>query len=114
MKKSSRSGVLATGTVALATALTMIATGTANASEARSGGNRGWASQHCAAAFDGEGDGHGVYVDVRLVNGVHFSVWDGSGADGHWGPQTCWSVRIAKFKVVEDKGPASDWVHNPS
>ncbi|WP_143261745.1 hypothetical protein [Allokutzneria sp. NRRL B-24872] len=114
MKKSSRSGVLATGTVALATALTMIATGTANAAIAQSGGNLVRANQHCAAAFDGESDGHGVYADVHLVDGTHFSVWDGSGSDGKWGPTTCWSSRIAKVRVVEDKGPASGWVYNPN
>lgn len=113
MKKWARAAVVTGTALTGATAMLVTFTGVASAATLESGHNKAYAEKKCARAYDGERDGRGVYADVILNDGRHASVWDGNGADGSWGPTTCWNTRIVKFRVVEDGGPSSDWISNP-
>lgn len=87
---------------------------TASATVLEHGSDRAEATQWCMRAYDGEADGNGVYGDAYLANGAHVSAWDGNGADGNWGPWQCYSSKIDRFRVCEDRVGCSDWKHGPS
>jgi hypothetical protein len=101
-------------TVAGAAVLIAFATATsASAVEIGYGANKGEATSTQARAYDGERDNNGVYVDVYTQNGGHYSVWDGNGSDGTWGPWSGNGSRITKFRVCEDRTGCGGWAYNP-
>ncbi|MGY1455384.1 hypothetical protein [Streptomyces sp. SS8] len=78
------------------------------------GSDAAQATAYAMRAYDGERDGNGVYADAYLANGAHVSQWDGSGADGRWGPWASYSSRIKQFRVCEDRVGCSSWTYWPS
>ncbi|CCH32347.1 hypothetical protein ABZ816_24570 [Actinosynnema sp. NPDC047251] len=94
---------------ATTTALVVLGAGQAQATVLSRGANQAAADERCAAAYDGEADGNGVYADVVLADDRHFSVWDGNGSDGNWGPASCFDAQIARFRVCEDHSGCADW-----
>ncbi|KOV87582.1 hypothetical protein ADL03_06720 [Nocardia sp. NRRL S-836] len=83
----------------------------ASAATISHGSDKAEASDTQARAYDGEYDNNGVYADVYTLNGGHYSVWDGNGADGNWGPWSGNGSRITKFRVCEDRVGCSAWVN---
>jgi len=93
----------------------LVVTATAsNATTAWRGSNSAEATSKCMRAFDGEADGNGVYADAYLANGSHQSAWDGNGAHGDWGPWTCYTSTIDRFRVCEDHSGCSSWISRPA
>lgn len=97
-----------------ALSLVLVTTSTASATVLSHGSDKAEATSTCMRAYDGESDGNGVYADAYLANGSHQSVWDGNGAHGDWGPWSCYSSSIAKFRVCEDHVGCSGWYSNPA
>ncbi|MER7497980.1 hypothetical protein ABT033_35965 [Streptomyces pharetrae] len=111
--KSPKALLRATTVVGAAVLIGVATTTSASAVVISHGSNKGEASSTQARAYDGEYDGNGVYVDVYTLNGGHYSVWDGNGSDGTWGPWSGNGSRITKFRVCEDRTGCGDWAYNP-
>ncbi|MEU8894163.1 hypothetical protein [Streptomyces sp. NPDC048442] len=111
--KSPSALIRATTVLGAAVLIGVATTTSASAAVTNYGANKGEATSTQAHAYDGERDGNGAFVDVYTQNGGHYSVWDGNGSDGTWGPWSGNGSKITKFRVCEDRTGCGNWVYNP-